>query len=87
MVEFAHATNRIRAVLHEIGHAVDQNNPAKHDAFNTAVTQDGGTPVSGYAKKSTLESYAECFSVFIADPDLLKSLRPHVHAYFTALFT
>jgi hypothetical protein len=86
MVEFAHATNRIRAVLHEIGHAIDLNNPAKHAAFNTAVTQDGGTPVSGYAKKSTLESYAECFSVFIADPDLLKALRPHVNDYFTALF-
>ncbi len=85
-VTFAKASDRTRAVLHEIGHAIDMNNPGKHAAFNTAVTDDGGTPVSGYAANSTLESYAECFSVFIADPDLLKALRPHVHKYFSDLF-
>jgi hypothetical protein len=80
-VQFAKASDRTRAVLHEIGHAIDLNNADKHAAFNTAVANDGGTPVSGYAANSTLESYAECFSVFIADPDLLKALRPHVHKY------
>jgi hypothetical protein len=85
VVQFAKASDRTRAVLHEIGHAMDMNNPSKHAAFNTAVTDDGGTPVSGYAANSTLESYAECFSLFIADPDLLKALRPHVHKYFSDL--
>lgn len=84
-VQFAKASDQTRAVLHEIGHAMDQNNPSRHGAFDTAVTDDGGTPVSGYAANSSLESYAECFSVFIADPDLLKALRPHVHKYFTDL--
>ncbi|HEY6522511.1 MAG TPA: hypothetical protein VIY10_02010 [Solirubrobacteraceae bacterium] len=86
VVQFAKASDRTRAVLHEIGHAIDMNNADKHAAFNTAVTDDGGTPVSGYAANSTLESYAECFSLFIADPDLLKALRPHVHKYLTDLF-
>jgi hypothetical protein len=85
VVQFTKASDRTRAVLHEIGHAIDMNNPGKHAAFNTAVTDDGGTPVSGYAANSTLESYAECFSLFMADPDLLKALRPHVHKYFSDL--
>lgn len=85
LVQFTKASDRTRAVLHEIGHAIDLNNPDKHGAFDTAVTDDGGTPVSGYAANSTLESYAECFSLFIADPDLLKALRPHVHRYFSDL--
>ena len=63
VVQFAKASDRTRAVLHEIGHAIDMNNADKHAAFNTAVTDDGGTPVSGYAANSTLESYAECFSL------------------------
>jgi hypothetical protein len=84
-VQFARASEQTRAVLHEIGHALDRNNPGKHDAFNEAVVADGGTPVSGYAANSSLESYAECFSLFMADPDVLKALRPHVHTYFTDL--
>jgi hypothetical protein len=84
-VQFARASAQTRAVLHEIGHALDQNNPGKHGAFNEAVVADGGTPVSGYAANSSLESYAECFSLFMADPDVLKALRPHVHKYFTDL--
>jgi hypothetical protein len=81
-VQYALASDQTRLVLHEIGHALDQNNPSQHAAFDTAVVADGRTPVSGYAANSSLESYAECFSVFIADPALLKFLRPNVHKYF-----
>ena len=61
------------------------NNPDKHAAFNTAVTDDGGTPCRGMPR--TRRSRATpSFSLFIADPDLLKALRPHVHKYLSDLF-
>ncbi|MGZ4177892.1 MAG: hypothetical protein ACXVUX_16895 [Solirubrobacteraceae bacterium] len=85
-VQFARTSDKTRLVLHEIGHALDQNNPTQHAAFDNAVVADGRTPVSGYAANSSLESYAECFSMFIADPALLKSLRPNVHKYFADKF-
>jgi hypothetical protein len=86
-VQYANASDQTRMVLHEIGHALDQNNPSQHSAFDTAVVADGRTPISGYAANTSLESYAECFSMFIADPALLQSLRPHVHTYFAGKFT
>jgi hypothetical protein len=82
-VVFTRASDQARMVMHEVGHALDENNASAHAAFDAAVTADGGTPISGYAAKSSLESYAECFSVFMTDPELLKTLRPNVHKYFT----
>lgn len=120
-VWFAKGSENVRAVLHEIGHAIDyaekraahaQNIHATDDpsrkaaedavkkaknlsggdddksAFQVAVKQDGGaiTPY-GETKRDDgpVESYAEAFSLFMVDPDLLKTLRPHVFAYFEGL--
>jgi hypothetical protein len=119
-VWFAKGSENVRAVLHEIGHAVDyaakraahaQNIHASDDtsrkaaedavnhaktlsggsdeksAFQAAVKADGGaiTPY-GETKRDDgpVEGYAEAFSLYAIDPDLLKTLRPHVFAYFEA---
>lgn len=85
-VRYARATSKVATVLHEIGHAIDDANRDAHAAFARALTSDGGTPISGYGSKNTLESYAECFLLFIADPKLLEALRPNVYAYFTGAY-
>ena len=56
------------------------------EEFVAALKKDGESPISDYGARTTAESYAECFMVFVADPELLKALRPKVSAYFTALF-
>jgi hypothetical protein len=59
-------------------------------AFQVAVKQDGGaiTPY-GETKRDggPTEGYAEAFSLYTVDPALLKTLRPHVFAYFEGLRT
>ena len=85
-VRYAHATSKVATVLHELGHAIDDANKAAHDAFAKALKSDGGTAISGYGAKNTLESYAECFFLYIADPKLLQTLRPNVYAYFVGAY-
>jgi hypothetical protein len=119
-VWFAKGSENVRAVLHEIGHAVDygakraahaQNIHASDDtrrkaaedavnhaktlsggsdeksAFQAAVKADGGAiTLYGETKRDDgpVEGYAEAFSLYAVDPALLKTLRPHVFAYFEA---
>jgi hypothetical protein len=57
-------------------------------AFQAAVKADGGAiTLYGETKRDDgpVEGYAEAFSLFMVDPDLLKTLRPHVFKYFEAL--
>jgi hypothetical protein len=45
-----------------------------------------GNPISDYGKTSVVENFADAMSLYILDPDLLKSLRPKAHEYFTKNF-
>jgi hypothetical protein len=85
-VRYARTNSKVATVLHELGHAIDHANPDAHAAFARALTSDGGTAISGYGNKNTLESYAECFFLYIADPKMLESLRPSVYAYFEGAY-
>lgn len=59
---------------------------ADKSAFRAAVKKDGGTELTEYSEDGWMEHYAECFSYYFSDPDLLGSLRPNVFAYFTKQF-
>ena len=48
--------------------------------------QAQGKPISGYGKTSVVENFADSLSLYILDPDLLKSLRPKAHEYFRKMF-
>lgn len=45
-----------------------------------------GNPISRYGATANLENFAEDFSIYVLDPDLLKSLRPEAHKYFSKTF-
>jgi hypothetical protein len=85
-VRYARTTSKVATVLHELGHAIDDADKAAHAAFAKALKADGGTPISGYGAKNTLESYAECFLLYVADPKLLEALRPNVYAHFVGAY-
>jgi len=51
------------------------------------ATASGRQAISVHATKGgNVENFAELFSLFILDPDLLKSLRPDAHKYFSDRF-
>jgi hypothetical protein len=85
-VRYERATPKVAVVLHELGHAIDEADREAHAAFAGALRSDGGTAVTGYGEKDSLESYAECFFLYVADPKLLALLRPNVYAYFAGAF-
>ena len=55
------------------------------------MTADGGVTLTAYAESTRgedhhlRETYAEAFSMFITEPQTLRSLRPNIHAYFAGL--
>lgn len=59
---------------------------ADKSAFRAAAKKDGGKELTQYSEDGWMEHYAECFSYYFSDPDLLKLLRPNVYAYFTKQF-
>jgi Domain of unknown function (DUF4157) len=80
----------------EIQHLEDERNKAG-DEFSKATveghskskkfTDARGKAISSYGEKGkNLEDFAELFSVFVLDPELLKSLRPDAFAYFSKTF-
>jgi hypothetical protein len=83
-----------QVLFHELGHAVSDRpsaTPAEvhstlsaQAAFRRAVRADGGRPITTYGGRDAEENFAECFSYFILRPELLRTLRPHVFAYFEA---
>ena len=65
--------------------------PPRATDFTRAVTADGGITLTAYAESTRgedhhlRETYAEAFSMFITEPQTLRSLRPNIHAYFAGL--
>jgi hypothetical protein len=45
-----------------------------------------GKPISKYGATAPVENFADSYSLYVLDPDLLKSLRPELFAYFAANF-
>jgi len=45
-----------------------------------------GKPLTSYGATANVENFAEDFALFVLDPELLKSLRPQAHAYFSKNF-
>ena len=53
------------------------------------VADPAGTLSHGltdYSETSWAENYAESFSIYVDDPDLLRDIRPTVYAYFATRF-
>lgn len=54
---------------------------------STQFARAGGKAISAHAKKGgNVENFPELFTLFILDPDLLKSLRPDAYKYFADTF-
>ncbi|WP_433727399.1 eCIS core domain-containing protein [Actinoplanes sp. CA-051413] len=60
--------------------------PGEANDFRTAAAADGLAGLTAYADTSIAENFAETFSFYIADPQSLSRLRPHLYAYFAARF-
>ena len=69
----------------------DTDSSATATDFTRAVAADGGVMPTAYAESSRgedhhlRETYAEAFSMFITEPQTLRSLRPSIYAYFAGL--
>jgi hypothetical protein len=81
----------IKTVVHELGHAVSfkptetgHKSLASSREFQAAARADSPHAITEYGKRNWEEHYAEAYSMFIAEPDTMKLLRPHVHAWFAA---
>jgi hypothetical protein len=83
----------VTLIAHEIGHAMSfrptEGTPrrasgASSPAFRDALRADGGKALTDYGATNAEEHYAEAYSMFIAEPETLKVLRPNVFAFFTA---
>lgn len=59
---------------------------AGSNAFRLAAQQDGAIRITHYSDTDWGEYFAESFSMYIAAPDTLRRLRPHVYDYFVANF-
>jgi hypothetical protein len=79
----------VGTVAHEIGHAVSSKpaEPAKGTAlsatkdFQDAAKADGQA-ITKYGKTSAEESYAEAYSMFVAEPATMKVMRPKTYEWF-----
>jgi hypothetical protein len=90
---FASDDSLIRLVAHEIGHAIS-GKPAETGgralaaetaagSFQAAAKADSALAVTKYGQTGgAAESYAEAYSMFIAEPDTLKLLRPRTYEWF-----
>jgi hypothetical protein len=56
------------------------------NGFRRVAGLDGSIPITKYAEKSWSEYFAECFSLYVIDAELLESLRPNIYAYFAKQF-
>lgn len=82
-------------LAHEIAHGIDaaptqgdkgRVKGAVHDLahFKEAAKKDGGRggAVTDYAKTDDSEFFAECYAMYLQQPQTLKLLRPHIHEWF-----
>ena len=78
-------------VAHELGHALSYKPPsetrgaasvATSQTFKDAAAADG-KPITAYGATDAEEAYAEAYSMFIAEPDTMKVLRPKLFEFFT----
>jgi Domain of unknown function (DUF4157) len=74
---------------------VDENAASKKGAYRTAVLADGmqadpagklAHGITDYSERNWTENFAENFSIYAADPELLSWLRPNVFSYFQRSF-
>ena len=65
------ATGRVQGAVHELAH------------FKQAAKQDGGRggAVTAYAKTDDSEFFAECYAMYLQQPQTLKLLRPHIYQW------
>lgn len=75
--------------------AVHTDTPAAGGEFLEAAVKDGlvmtGAQVTSgsitkYASKDIREQFADLFSLYLTDPNLLQAIRPNVYRYFTKHF-
>lgn len=82
-------------LAHEIAHGIDDAptqgdkgrvKGAVHDLphFKEAAKKDGGrgSAVTDYAKTNDSEFFAECYAMYLQQPQTLKALRPHIYEWF-----
>jgi hypothetical protein len=80
----------LSTVAHEVGHAVSEKpaEPQRGAAlsagrdYQTAANADGGKSITTYGRKNWEEHYAEAYSMFVAEPATMKSMRPNLFAWF-----
>jgi hypothetical protein len=60
--------------------------PGEVNDFLQAAAADGVVGITAYAETSVAENFAESFSFYVADPQSLSRLRPHIYAYFVRRF-
>jgi uncharacterized protein DUF4157 len=74
---------------------VDANRTSRDGDYRKAALADGlvadpagalSHGLTDYSETSWSENYAESFSLYVDDPDLLRDLRPTVYAYFASRF-
>lgn len=55
---------------------------AGSNEFRKAALRDGNLRLTDYSEKGWNEYFAEAFSIYIADPEALRRLRPNLFAWF-----
>jgi len=71
-----------QAVLDKVEQSVDLEKGGVRSQSKEFVKAKGKA-ISEYGGKTNMEDFAELFSIFVQDPDLLKSLRPDAFKYFS----
>jgi hypothetical protein len=77
-------TVAFRAAAVKDGVKVDTTNPPRTTAVGTTATL-AGSPTD-YADTGWVELFAESFSLFVTDPNLLRSIRPNISAFMAKSF-
>ena len=54
--------------------------------FGQAAAKDGHVRITKYAETDWHEYFAECFSLYVMDPQFLEWLRPNIYRYFAKHF-